>query len=121
MDDGYMPTWNDCYAKINEMYKENIDMKAKINKHAIELKQAQDMIDELEMLKVAQNSIIKALNEALSDRQEFIDKQQEMIDRLESKRVSNLHLIKEQKEHITTLTTTVENLKEVVNTLSVFH
>lgn len=120
MDDGYMPAWNDCYAKINEMYKENIDMKAKINKHAIELKQAQDMIDELEMLKVAQNSIIKALNEALSDRQEFIDKQQEMIDRLESKRVSNLHLIKEQKEHITTLTTTVENLKEVVNTLSVF-
>ena len=25
MDDGYMPAWNDCYAKINEMYKENID------------------------------------------------------------------------------------------------
>ena len=121
MDDGYMSTWNDCYAKINEMYKENIDMKAKINKHAIELKQAQDMIDKLEMLRVSQNSIIKALNEALSDRQEFIDKQQEMIERLESKRVSNLHLIKEQKEHITTLTTTVENLKEVVNTLSVFH
>lgn len=120
MDDGYMPTWNDCYAKINEMYKENIDMKAKINKHAIELKQAQDMIDKLEMLRVSQNSIIKALNEALSDRQEFIDKQQEMIDRLESKRVSNLHLIKEQKEHITTLTKEIKDLKEENNFLTDF-
>lgn len=120
MDDGYMPTCNDCYAKINEMYKENIDMKAKINKHAIELKQAQDMIDKLEMLRVSQNSIIKALNEALSDRQEFIDKQQEMIDRLESKRVSNLHLIKEQKEHITTLTKEIKDLKEENNFLTDF-
>lgn len=120
MDDGYMPTWNECYARINELYKENSDSRAKIGKYEIQLKQAQNMIDELEMLRVAQRTIIESLNEALSDRQEFIDKQQEMIDRLESKRVSNLHLIKEQKEHITTLTTTVENLKEVVNTLSVF-
>lgn len=120
MDDGYMPTWNECYARINELYKENIDMRAKINKHVIELKQAQDMIDELEMLRVAQNSIIKALNEALSDRKEFSDKQQEMIDRLELKRVSNLNLIKEQKEHITKLTNTIENLKEKIDSLTDF-
>lgn len=119
MDNGY--TWNECCVKINEMYKENLNLRESIGRLETKLSQAQTMIDELERLRVSQNSIIKALNEALSDRQEFIDKQQEMIDRLESKRVSNLHLIKEQKEHITTLTTTVENLKEVVNTLSVFH
>lgn len=141
MDDGYMSSWNDCYAKINELYKENSDSRAKIGKYEIQLKQAQTMIDELEMLRVAQNKIIKALNEALSDRKEFIDKQQEMIDRLELKRVSNLHLIKEQKtklndmtlnaqtqkriiseqkERITTLTTEIENLKEKIDSLADF-
>lgn len=107
-----MPTWNDCYAKINELYKKNSDAKAKIGKYEIRLKQAQNKIDELEMLRVAQNTTIKALIEALSDRKEFSDKQQEMIDRLELIRVSNLHLIKEQKDHIAILTTAVENLKK---------
>lgn len=120
MDDGYMPTWNDCYAKINELYKENLNLRESNRRLENKQIQAQNMIDELEMLRVAQNTIIMSLNEALNDRKEFNDKQQEMIDRLELKRVSNLKLIKEQEDHITALTTALENLKEEVDSLTDF-
>ncbi len=120
MDDGYMPTWNECYARIHELYKENLNLRESVGRLDNKIIQAQNMIDELEMLRVAQNTTIKALNEALDDRKEFSDKQQEMIDRLELKRVSNLKIIKEQEDHITALTTAVENLKEEVDSLTDF-
>lgn len=120
MDDGYMPTWNECYARIHKLYKENLNLRESVGRLDNKIIQAQNMIDELEMLRVAQNSIIKALNEELDDRKEFSDKQQEMIDRLDLKRVSNLKIIKEQEDHITALTTAVENLKEEVDSLTDF-
>jgi uncharacterized coiled-coil protein SlyX len=115
-----MPTWNECYARIHELYKENLNLRESVGRLDNKIIQAQNMIDELEMLRVAQNTTIKALNEALDDRKEFSDKQQEMIDRLELKRVSNLKIIKEQEDHITALTTAVENLKEEVDSLTDF-
>lgn len=97
MDDGYMPTWNECYARINELYKENSDSRAKIGKYEIQLKQAQNMIDELEMLRVAQRTIIKSLNSAVSE-------QREMIDRLRLVEDAHKQLIASQRNYINVLT-----------------
>lgn len=58
MDDGYMPSWNDCYAKINEMYKENLNLRESIGRLETKLSQAQTMIDELERLKIAHKQLI---------------------------------------------------------------
>lgn len=73
MDDGYKPSWNDCYAKINEMYKENSDLRAKIGKYEIQLKQAQKMIDELEMLRVKLTEKNNELHEEINGLTDNID------------------------------------------------
>ena len=73
MDDGYMPTWNDCYAKINELYKENLNLRESNGRLENKLSQAQNVINELERLNIAQNTIIKSLNSIVSEQREMID------------------------------------------------
>lgn len=74
MDDGYMPTWNDCYAKINELYKENLNLRESNGRLETKLSQAQNVINELERLNIAQNTIIKSLNSIVSEQREMIDR-----------------------------------------------
>lgn len=73
MDNGYMPTWNDCYAKINEVYKENLNLRESNGRLENKLSQAQIVINELERLNIAQNTIIKSLNSIVSEQREMID------------------------------------------------
>ena len=73
MDNGYMPTWNDCYAKINELYKENLNLSESNGRLETKLSQAQNVINELERLNIAQNTIIKSLNSIVSEQREMID------------------------------------------------
>lgn len=73
MDNGYMPTWNDCYAKINELYKENLNLRESNGRLETKLSQAQNVINELERLNIAQNTIIKSLNSIVSGQREMID------------------------------------------------
>ena len=73
MDNGYMPTWNDCYAKINELYKENLNLRESNGRLETKLSQAQNVINELERLNKAQNTIIKSLNSIVSGQREMID------------------------------------------------
>lgn len=73
MDDGYMATWNDCYAKINELYKENLNLRESNGRLETKLSQAQNVINELERLNIAQNAIIKSLNSIVSGQREMID------------------------------------------------
>lgn len=73
MDNGYMPTWNDCYAKINELYKENLNLRESNGRLETKLSQAQYVINELERLNIAQNTIIKSLNSIVSEQREMID------------------------------------------------
>lgn len=73
MDNGYMPTWNDCYAKINELYKENLNLRESNGRLETKLSQAQIVINELERLNIAQNTIIKSLNSIVSEQREMID------------------------------------------------
>lgn len=74
MDNGYMPTWNDCYAKINELYKENLNLRESNGRLETKLSQAQNVINELERLNIAQNTIIKSLNSIVSEQREMIDR-----------------------------------------------
>ena len=74
MDDGYMPTWNDCYAKINELYKENLNLRESNGRLETKLSQAQNVINELERLNIVQNTVIKSLNSIVSDQREMIDR-----------------------------------------------
>lgn len=73
MDNGYMPTWNDCYAKINELYKENLNLRESNGRLETKLSQAQNVINELERLNIAQNTIIKSLNSIVSGQREMIE------------------------------------------------
>lgn len=73
MDNGYMPTWNDCYAKINELYKENLNLRESNGRLETKLSQTQNVINELERLNIAQNTIIKSLNSIVSGQREMID------------------------------------------------
>lgn len=73
MDNGYMPTWNDCYAKINELYKENLNLRESNGRLETKLSQAQNVINELERLNIAQNTFIKSLNSIVSEQREMID------------------------------------------------
>lgn len=73
MDNGYMPTWNDCYAKINELYKENLNLRESNGRLENKLSQAQNVINELERLNIAQNTIIKSLNSIVGEQREMID------------------------------------------------
>lgn len=73
MDNGYMSTWNDCYAKINELYKENLNLRESNGRLETKLSQAQNVINELERLNIAQNTIIKSLNSIVSEQREMID------------------------------------------------
>ena len=73
MDNGYMPTWNDCYAKINELYKENLNLRESNGRLETKLSQAQNVINELERLNISQNTIIKSLNSIVSEQREMID------------------------------------------------
>lgn len=68
-----MPTWNDCYAKINELYKENLNLRESNGRLETKLSQAQNVINELERLNIAQNTIIKSLNSIVSGQREMID------------------------------------------------
>lgn len=111
MDDGYMSTWNECYARINELYKENSDSRAKIGKYEIQLKQAQNMIDELEMLRLAQRTIIESLNSAVSE-------QREMIDRLKKVEDAHKQLIAAQRNYINVLTKKLRDSTEKLNDLT---
>lgn len=95
MDNGY--TWNECYVKINEMYKENLNLRESIGRLETKLSQAQTMIDELERLKIAHNTIIKSLNSAVSE-------QREMIDRLRLVEDAHKQLIASQRNYINVLT-----------------
>lgn len=73
MDNGYMPTWNDCYAKINELYKEILNLRESNGRLETKLSQAQNVINELERLNIAQNTIIKSLNSIVGEQREMID------------------------------------------------
>lgn len=73
MDNGYMATWNDCYAKINELYKENLNLRESNGRLETKLSQTQNVINELERLNIAQNTIIKSLNSIVSEQREMID------------------------------------------------
>lgn len=73
MDNGYMPTWNDCYAKINELYKENLNLRESNGRLETKLSQAQNVINDLERLNIAQNTIIKSLNSIVGEQREMID------------------------------------------------
>ena len=73
MDNEYMSTWNDCYAKINELYKENLNLRESNGRLETKLSQAQNVINELERLNIAQNTIIKSLNSIVSGQREMID------------------------------------------------
>jgi predicted nuclease with TOPRIM domain len=68
-----MSTWNDCYAKINELYKENLNLRESNGRLETKLSQAQNVINELERLNIAQNTIIKSLNSIVSEQREMID------------------------------------------------
>ena len=113
MDDGYMPTWNDCYAKINELYKENQNLRESVGGLENKQIQAQNIIDKLEMLRVAQKTIINALNSTVIE-------QREMIDRLKAVEDAHNQLIASQRNYINVLTIEIKDLKEEVNSLTYF-
>lgn len=111
MDNGY--TWNECYVKINEMYKENLNLRESIGRLENKQIQAQNVINELEMLKVAQKTIINALNST-------VIKQREMIDKLKAVEDAHKQLIASQRNYINVLTKEIKDLKEENNSLTDF-
>lgn len=112
MDNGY--TWNECYVKINEMYKENLNLRESIGRLETKLSQAQTMIDELERLKIAHNTIIKSLNSAVSE-------QREMIDRLRLVEDAHKQLIASQRNYINILTKKLRDSTEKLNDLTIIN
>lgn len=112
MDNGY--TWNECYVKINEMYKENLNLRESIGRLETKLSQAQTMIDELERLKIAHNTIIKSLNSAVSE-------QREMIDRLRLVEDAHKQLIASQRNYINVLTKKLRDSTEKLNDLTIIN
>ena len=112
MDNGY--TWNECYVKINEMYKENPNLRESIGRLETKLSQAQTMIDELERLKIAHNTIIKSLNSSVSE-------QREMIDRLRLVEDAHKQLIASQRNYINVLTKKLRNSTEKLNDLTIIN
>ena len=112
MDNGY--TWNECYVKINEMYKENLNLRESIDRLETKLSQAQTMIDELERLKIAHNTIIKSLNSAVSE-------QREMIDRLRLVEDAHKQLIASQRNYINVLTKKLRDSTEKLNDLTIIN
>lgn len=111
MDNGY--TWNECCVKINEMYKENLNLRESIGRLENKQIQAQNVINELEMLKVAQKTIINALNST-------VIKQREMIDKLKAVEDAHKQLIASQRNYINVLTKEIKDLKEENNSLTDF-
>lgn len=111
MDNGY--TWNECYVKINEMYKENLNLRESIGRLENKQIQAQNVINELEMLKVAQKTIINALNST-------VIKQREMIDKLKAVEDAHKQLIASQRNYINVLTKEIKDLKEENDSLTDF-
>lgn len=112
MDNGY--TWNECCVKINEMYKENLNLRESIGRLETKLSQAQTMIDELERLKIAHNTIIKSLNSAVSE-------QREMIDRLRLVEDAHKQLIASQRNYINVLTKKLRDSTEKLNDLTIIN
>lgn len=112
MDNGY--TWNECYVKINEMYKENLNLRESIGRLETKLSQAQTMIDELERLKIVHNTIIKSLNSAVSE-------QREMIDRLRLVEDAHKQLIASQRNYINVLTKKLRDSTEKLNDLTIIN
>ena len=111
MDNGY--TWNECCVKINEMYKENLNLRESIGRLENKQIQAQNVINELEMLRVAQKTIINALNST-------VIKQREMIDKLKAVEDAHKQLIASQRNYINVLTKEIKDLKEENNFLTDF-
>lgn len=111
MDNGYI--WNECCVKINEMYKENLNLRESIGRLENKQIQAQNVINELEMLKVAQKTIINALNSA-------VIKQREMIDKLKAVEDAHKQLIASQRNYINVLTKEIKDLKEENDSLTDF-
>lgn len=111
MNNGY--TWNECYVKINEMYKENLNLRESIGRLENKQIQAQNVINELEMLKVAQKTIINALNST-------VIKQREMIDKLKAVEDAHKQLIASQRNYINVLTKEIKDLKEENDSLKDF-
>lgn len=111
MDNGY--TWNECCVKINEMYKENLNLRESIGRLENKQIQAQNVINELEMLKVAQKTIINALNST-------VIKQREMIDKLKAVEDAHKQLIASQRNYINVLTKEIKDLKEENDSLTDF-
>lgn len=112
MDNGY--TWNECCVKINEMYKENLNLRESIGRLETKLSQAQTMIDELERLKIAHNTIIKSLNSSVSE-------QREMIDRLRLVEGAHKQLIASQRNYINVLTKKLRDSTEKLNDLTIIN
>ena len=112
MDNGY--TWNDCYAKINELYKENLNLRESNGRLENKLSQAQNVINELERLNIAQNTIIKSLNSAVSE-------QREMIDRLRLVEDAHKQLIASQRNYINVLTKKLRDSTEKLIDLTIIN
>ncbi|MFQ7211000.1 MAG: hypothetical protein ACLRPZ_16450 [Coprococcus sp.] len=108
-----MDIWNECCVKINEMYKENLNLRESIGRLENKQIQAQNVINELEMLKVAQKTIINALNSA-------VIKQREMIDKLKAVEDAHKQLIASQRNYINVLTKEIKDLKEENDSLTDF-
>lgn len=72
------------------------------------------MIDELERLKIAHNTIIKSLNSAVSE-------QREMIDRLRLVEDAHKQLIASQRNYINVLTKKLRDSTEKLNDLTIIN
>lgn len=73
MDNGY--TWNECYVKINEMYKENLNLRESIGRLETKLSQVQTMIDEdaHKQLIASQRNYINVLTKKLRESTEKLN------------------------------------------------
>lgn len=96
------------------MYKENLNLRESIGRLETKLSQAQTMIDELERLKIAHNTIIKSLNSAVSE-------QREMIDRLRLVEDAHKQLIASQRNYINVLTKKLRDSTEKLNDLTIIN
>lgn len=55
-----MKTWIDAYTRINELFKENIDLTEKVDKQRNEILESQELINRLKMVEEAHKDLINA-------------------------------------------------------------
>jgi chromosome segregation ATPase len=55
-----MKTWIDAYTRINELFKENIDLTEKVDKLRNEILESQELINRLKMVEEAHKDLINA-------------------------------------------------------------